>query len=66
MKNTRIITNAKFEIVSAKQIIMNHEKYTWLDDFQLKTFNVWNNNSILKELIHAYNEVLSVNKKRNY
>ena len=36
MKNTRIITNAKFEIVSAKQIIMNHENYTWSDDFQLK------------------------------
>ena len=41
MKNKSLTTNAKFELVSRKQIIVNHEKHTWLNDFQFKTFNLW-------------------------
>ena len=48
MKNTRIVTNANFELLPSKQIIVNHGKYTLLNDFQFKTFNVWKNNYISK------------------
>ena len=60
MKSKRIITNTKFELVSPKQIIVTHGKYISLNDFQFKTFNVWKNNYISKELIFVYNKV-SVN-----
>ena len=49
VQNKRIITNAKFELVSLKQIIANHGKYTWLNDYQFKTFDVWKNKYIPKE-----------------
>ena len=62
VQNKRITTNAKFELVSLKQIIMNHGKYACLNDFQFQTFDAWKNNYILKELISEYNEV-SVHKK---
>ena len=48
MKNTRIITNANFELLSSKKIIVNHGKYTLLNYFQFKTFNVWKHNYISK------------------
>ena len=60
VQNTRLITNAKFELVSPKIIIVNHGKYTWLNGYQFKTFYVQKNNYISKELIFEYNEV-SVN-----
>ena len=65
IQNTRLITNAKFELVYLKTIIVNHGKYIWLNDFQFKTFNVWKNNYISKELVDEYNEV-SANKIINY
>ena len=40
MKNIRLITNIKFELVSPKQIIVKYRKYTWLNNFQFKTFYV--------------------------
>ena len=40
VQSTKLITNAKFEFMSLKQIISNHGKYTWLNDFQFKRFNV--------------------------
>ena len=46
VQNTKLITNVKFEFMSLKKIIANHGKYTWLNDFQFKRFNVWKNNSI--------------------
>ena len=63
MKKIRLITNVKFKLVSSKNIIANHGKHTWLIDFQLQTFNVRENNSISKELIDEYNEMLYVNRK---
>ena len=63
VQNTRLITNEKFELVYPKQIIVNHGKYTWLNDFQFKTFDVWKNNYISKEFISEYNEV-SVDSKK--
>ena len=48
VQNTRLITNAKFELASSKQIIVNHGKCSWLNDFQFKIFDLWKNNSILK------------------
>ena len=62
VQNTRLITNAKFELVSPGQIIVNHVKYIRLNVYQFKTFDVWKNNYISKELISEYNEV-SVHKK---
>ena len=41
VQNKRITTNAKFEFVSPKQIITNHGNYSWLNDFQFKSFDVW-------------------------
>ena len=49
VQNKRITTNAKFELVSPKQIIVDHGKYTWLNDYQFKTFDVWKNKYIPKE-----------------
>ena len=63
MQNTRLITNATFELVSPKQIIVNNGKYTWLNDYQFKAFDVWKNDYISKELISEYNEE-SVNNKK--
>ena len=40
VQNTKLITNAKFEFMSLKQIIVNHGKYIWLNDYQFKGFNV--------------------------
>ena len=34
VQNKRTTMNAKFELVSPKQIIVNHGKYSWLNDFQ--------------------------------
>ena len=65
MKNIRLTTHVKFELVSPKQIIVKHGKYTWLNNFQFKTFYVWKNDSISNELIDEYN-VVSVNLKKNY
>ena len=48
VQNKRITTNVKFELVSPKQIIVNHGRYTWFNDFQFKSFDVWKNNIISK------------------
>ena len=64
VQNKRITTNAKFELVSPKQIIMNHWKYSWLNDFQFKSFDVWKSNIKSNELITKYNDESINNKKQ--
>ena len=49
--------------MSPKQIIVNHGKYTCLNDYQFHTFVVWKNNYISKESISEYNEEYLNNKK---
>ena len=56
MQNKRITTNAKFELVSPKTIIVNHGNYSWLNDFQSQSFDVWKNNIMSNELITNYNK----------
>ena len=62
MINRRRIINANFELVSPKRIMTNHGNYTWLNEFQFQSSNIWKNNTITKKLIDEYNEKLSVNK----
>ena len=46
VQNKRIKTNSKFELVSQKQIIVNHEKYSLLNGFQFKSFDERTNNTM--------------------
>ena len=62
MINRRRRINANFELVSPKRIMMNYGNYTWLNEFQFQSSNIWKNNTITKNLIDEYNEKLSVNK----
>ena len=64
IQNKRIITNAKFELVSPKQIIINHGQLKWLNDFQFKSFDVWKNDNMSNEIIITYNDEFFKNKKR--
>ena len=65
VKNKRIKTNAKFELVSPKQIIINHGNYTWLNDFQYKTFDEWKKENMSHEIINAYNDVKKKKETRD-
>ena len=46
IQNKIITTNAKFKLVSPKNIIINHGHFSWLNDFQFKSFDVWKNNNM--------------------
>ena len=62
VQNKRITTNVKFELVSPKQISVNHEKYTWLNDYQFKIFDEWKNDYISKELYLGIMKYLLIKK----
>ena len=42
--------------MSPKTIIVNHGNYSWLNDFQSQSFDVWKNNIMSNELITNYNK----------
>ena len=56
IKNRRFIINAKFELVSPNQIIINHGQLKWLNDFQFKSFDEWKNDNMTNEIITTYND----------
>ena len=41
IQNKRITTNAKFELVSPNEIIIHHGNFSWFNNFQFKSFDVW-------------------------
>ena len=63
IQNKIITTNAKFKLFSPTKYIINHGHFSWLNDFQFKSFDVWKNNNMSNKLITIYNDESINNKK---
>ena len=64
IQNKIFIINAKFELVSPNQIIINHGQLKWLNDFQFKSFDEWKNDNMTNEIITTYNDESFNNNKK--
>ena len=64
IQNKRLIINEKIELVSPNQIIINHGRLKWLNDFQFKSFDEWKNDNMTNEIITTYNDKSFNNNKK--
>ena len=51
-------------MVSPNEIIIHHGNFSWFNNFQFKSFDVWKNDNMSNEIITTYNDESFNNKKR--